>query len=169
MLSRNQRQARARVGLRDRAQYAMHVLIASQLAVAIVLTLALAGGFGTAAAYSTLVGAAIAIVPNYYLAGRLLRRQPRATAIESLRGIYAGELLKIVFTAALFVFTIKLLDVLFALVVAGYVAMVAINWLALLVIDLGEAPRSTPPDVSSSEHGQLEDYRIGIHGTGLTR
>jgi F0F1-type ATP synthase assembly protein I len=67
-----------------------------------------------------------------------------------LRGIYTGELLKIAFTIALFVIAIRLLDVMFLLVVASYLAMVAVNWLALLFIDVGEAPQSPTPGAGSS-------------------
>jgi F0F1-type ATP synthase assembly protein I len=67
-----------------------------------------------------------------------------------LRGIYTGELLKIAFTIALFVIAIRLLAVVFLIVVASYLAMVAINWLALLFIDVGEAPPSATPGAGSS-------------------
>ena len=141
----------------------MHLLIASQLAVALVLSMVLAMGVGPGVAYSALVGSVIAIAPNFFLAGRLLRLRSGATPTESLRGIYAGELLKIVFTTALFVITIEILDVKFAIVAAAYAAMVAINWLALLVLDLSEAPLAAEP-----LQGPMEDHRIHVNGTGFT-
>ena len=127
----------------------MNKLLCAQALASLALTLILAVWLGKTAAYSALVGAIIAIVPNFYLARRLLRRGPGATPSESLRGIYTGELLKIAFTIALFVIAIRLLKVVFLIVVASYLAMVAINWLALLFIDVGEAPRS-PTEVSGS-------------------
>ena len=127
----------------------MNKLLCAQALAALALTLILAVWLGKTAAYSALVGAIIAIVPNFYLARRLLRRGPGATPSESLRGIYTGELLKIAFTIALFVIAIRLLKVVFLIVVASYLAMVAINWLALLFIDVGEAPRS-PTEGSGS-------------------
>ena len=140
MLSWNQRQSGVRGSLRLRAQHTMQLLIACQLVIAITLALVLLMACGTSAAYSALVGTVIAIAPNQYLAGRLRRRRPGASPSESLREIYAGELLKIVFTIALFVIAIRLLDVAFLIVVAGYAVMVGVNWCALLVLDLGEVP-----------------------------
>ena len=67
-----------------------------------------------------------------------------------MRGIYTGELLKIAFTIALFVIAIRLLDVVFLIVVASYLAMVAINWLALLYVDVGEQPQSPTTGAGSS-------------------
>ena len=128
----------------------MNKLLVGQCLAALALTLVLALWPGLAAAYSALVGAFIAIVPNYFLAARLKRRKPGATPSESLRGIYTGELLKIAFTVALFVIAIRLLDVVFLIVVASYLVMVAINWLALLYIDVGEQPRSSTTRAGSS-------------------
>lgn len=125
-------------------------LLAAQSLAAVVLTVILSVWLGKTAAVSALVGTVIAIVPNFYLVRRLLRQGPGATPSESLRGIYAGELLKIAFTIALFVIAIRLLDVVFLIVVASYLAMVAVNWLALLFIDVGEAPRSPTNGAGSS-------------------
>jgi len=128
----------------------MNKLLVGQSLAATALILVLAVWLGKTAAYSALVGSIIAIVPNFYLARRLLRRGPGATPSESLRGIYTGELLKIAFTIALFVIAIRILNVVFLIVVASYLAMVAINWLALLFIDVGEAPQSPTKGTSSS-------------------
>ena len=120
----------------------MFLVIASQLGVGIAIALSLALALGQYAAYSALVGALIGVVPNYYLAGRMLRGKRKATPEESLRGIYIGEYIKIAFTAALFVTAIMLVNVGFLIVVATYIATVAVNWVALLVVDLGESPGS---------------------------
>ena len=128
----------------------MNKLLVGQLLAALALTLVLALWPGLAAAYSAMVGALIAIVPNYFLAARLTRCKPGATPSESLRGIYTGELLKIAFTVALFVIAIRLLDVVFLIVIASYLAMVATNGLALLFIDVGEQPQSPTPNAGSS-------------------
>lgn len=127
----------------------MTVLIGGQLVVAVLAVLVLAIWPGPAVAYSAMVGAVIAILPNWYLASRLARRGPGASPDEALRGIYTGELLKIAFTIALFVIAIRLLDVAFLIVVASYIAMVVVNWAALLFIDLGEAPRVSSAGSSS--------------------
>lgn len=132
----------SRVGLpgalRDRAQGIVVRLLAGQLGVALALAAGLALFAGRDAAYSALVGALIGIVPNYYLAGRMRRRARGATPSAALYSMYTGEFFKIVFTAALFVIAIRLLDVEFLTVLASYCAVVMVNWLALLVVDLGE-------------------------------
>jgi ATP synthase protein I len=133
----------ARGPLRRRAERIVVLLLASQVAVALALALALATWGTGRAAYSALVGALIWIVPNYYLAGRLRRRVRGAAA--ALVGIYTGEFVKIALTAMLFVVAIKLLDVDFLIIVATYAAMVMVNWLALLVVDLGESPSKPTP------------------------
>lgn len=150
MLTSQRPQGVARGPLRERARHAMHKLIVAQSLAAVAITLVLSVWLGKTAAYSALVGAIIAIVPNFYLARRLLGRGPGATPSESLRGIYTGELLKITFTIALFVIAIRLLDVVFLIVVASYLAMAMINWLALLFIDVGEAPQSPTTGAGSS-------------------
>ena len=127
----------------------MNSLLVGQVFAALALALVLAVWASVSAVYSATVGAFIAIVPNYYLAARLMRRKPGATPSESLRGIYTGELLKIAFTIALFVIAIRLLDVVFPIVVASYLAMVAINWLTLLYVDVGEQPPSSTTGAGS--------------------
>ena len=126
--------------LRQRSQRTVFRVIASQLGVGIAIALLLALVLGQYAGYSALVGALIGVVPNYYLAGRMLRGKREATPEESLRSIYIGEYIKITFTAALFVTAIMLLNVGFLIVVATYSATVAVNWVALLVVDLGNLP-----------------------------
>ena len=128
----------------------MNGLLIGQTLAALALVLVVALWSGMGAAYSVLVGTVIAIAPNYYLAARLMRRKPGTTPSESLRGIYTGELLKIAFTIALFVIAIRLLDVMFLTVVASYLVMAAVNWLALLYIDVGEQPRSSTARAGSS-------------------
>jgi ATP synthase protein I len=132
----------ARGSLHQRSRRSVFLMIASQLAVGVGIALSLAIAVGQQAAYSALVGALIGVAPNYYLAGRMMRCGRDATPEESLRGIYIGEFIKIAFTAALFAMAIVLLDVEFLVVVAAYVAVMAVNWVALLVVDLGESPRS---------------------------
>lgn len=155
-------------GLRERARRTILLLIASQLGAAIAAAAVLAGVAGGHAAYSALVGAIIGIAPNYYLAGRMFRYRPGATPAEALRGIYAGELVKLAFTAALFVIAIVLLDVDFLIVVLTYVAMVAVNWLALLVVDLGESPPKATAAQGSQLQERIEEHRISANGSGFS-
>lgn len=124
--------------LLERARLTITRVLTWQLGTALVIAAALALFADQRAAFAAVVGGVIGVVPNCYLAGRMLRRRRSATAEETLRAIYIGEFLKIAFTIALFVIAIKLLNVSFGIVLATYVATVAVNWVALLFVDLGE-------------------------------
>ncbi len=116
-------------------------VVAGQIAVALGISLVLTIAFGTRFGYSALVGAGIGILPSYYLAVRMFKRTKSKSPEQALRGIYVGEGIKVTFTVALFVLAILLLDVELAVVMLTYVAIVAVNWVAIFVADLGESPR----------------------------
>lgn len=116
-------------------------VVAGQIAVALGLSLVLSVAFGSRVGYSALVGAAIGILPSYYLAIRMFKRTQMRSPEQALRGIYLGEGIKIFFTVALFVLAIRALDVELVVVLMTYMAMVAVNWVAIFVADLGESPR----------------------------
>jgi F0F1-type ATP synthase assembly protein I len=120
---------------------ALHV-VAGQIVVALSISLILTMAFGSRFGYSALVGAGIGILPSYYLAVRMFKRTGRSMSPEqALRGIYVGEGIKVTFTVALFVLAVRMLDVELAAVMLTYVAIVAVNWVAVFVADLGESPR----------------------------
>ncbi len=121
-------------------QIALRV-VAGQIAVALFASVAITVAFGSRFGYSALVGAAIGILPSYYLAVRLFRRTQSMSPEQVLRGIYLGEGIKVAFTIALFVVAILVLDVEIGVVLLAYVATVAVNWIAFFVADLGESPR----------------------------
>ena len=116
-------------------------VVAGQIAVALGISLVLTIAFGTRFGYSALVGAGIGILPSYYLAVRMFTRAKSMSPEQALRGIYLGGGIKVTFTVALFVLAILLLDVEFVVVILTYVAVVAVNWVAIFVADLGESPR----------------------------
>ena len=118
-------------------------MVALQLAAALAIAALCALLVGAHTGYSALVGGLISVLPNYYLVGRLTRRQGAATATQSLRAIYLGEFIKIAFTVALFVIAIRLLSIDFLTVVLTYLAMMIVNGFALLVADIGERPRAS--------------------------
>lgn len=122
----------------------MMLLVAGQLGVTVIIAAALMATLGRPAAYAALVGGLVGVVPNYYLALRLLRRRGSASAEAALRHIYVGELIKVAFTAAMFVIAIVVLNANFLIVVLTYIATVAVNWFAFLVADLGERPGVEP-------------------------
>ena len=121
-------------------QIALRV-VAGQIAVALCASVVITAAFGVRFGYSALVGAAIGILPSYYLAVRLFRRTQSMSPEQALRGIYLGEGIKVAFTVALFVVAIRVLDVELVVVLLTYVATVAVNWIAIFVADLGESPR----------------------------
>lgn len=118
----------------------MMQLIAGQLVLALTIAAALRLTLGGAAGYAALVGGLVGVVPNFYLALRMARSGGNAVAEMALRTIYVGELIKIAFTVAMFVIAIVLLDANFLIVVLTYIATVAVNWFAFLLVDLGERP-----------------------------
>lgn len=139
-MTRFVQQQRPSGALRERARRSIMRVIAGQLVVALLMIAGLTMFAGTRTGYSVMVGSLIGLLPNYYFAARLMRRRISATAIQSLREIYTGEVIKIAFTSALFVIAIMLLSIDFLTVVVSYLAMVVVHWLAVLVVDLGEVP-----------------------------
>jgi len=117
-------------------------LLAGQTLVAVTISIVLMVAFGSQVAYAALVGAFIGIVPNWHLADRMLRPNRNVGPEQLLRQIYFGEFIKIAFTVALFVMTIVLLDVSFLVVIGVYLAIVAVNWMLLPIVDLSELPRN---------------------------
>lgn len=117
------------------------LVVAGQIAVALAAALVLTVFLGDRSGYSALVGAGIGILPNYYLAVRLFKRDRPMSAEKALRSLYLGEGIKVVFTVALFVLAMRILDVELLVVALTYAATVAVNWVAVLFADLGESPR----------------------------
>ena len=115
-------------------------VVAGQAAVALCLAAGVAIFFGIRPGYSALVGGGIGILPTYYLAIRMFRRPASMSAEKALRSIYLGEGIKVVFTVALFVIALRLLDVDLVFVGLGYVATIVVNWVAVYKADLGESP-----------------------------
>lgn len=116
-------------------------VVAGQILVALALALTLTIAFSGRSGYSALVGAGIGILPSYYLALRLFKRAPSMSPEGALRGIYLGEAIKVVFTLALFVLAMLMLDVELLVVGLTYLATAAVNWVAVFFVDLGESPR----------------------------
>ncbi len=80
------------------------VLLTLLLQSAVTLVLALAGGlaFDRIAAYSALAGGAAAVLPNSFLAARMLAPSLRNDATRMLRAAWVGEIGKILLTFVIF-------------------------------------------------------------------
>ncbi len=105
-----------------------------QLLVTLGLALALLFA-GVVEAYSALLGGLICVIPNAYLAGRLLMKSGTGDSRVFLQAAFTGEAIKLVLTAALFalVFTnIKPLNVL--ALFAGFIAAISIQWAGLIFL-----------------------------------
>ena len=114
------------------ATKAMFGILAAQLGVG--LLLAAIGGFsaGRTAAYSALTGGMICLLPNTFLALRIIaagmKRDPRAL----VRGMYAGEAGKLMISAMLFIVAFTLVKPLAAgWLFAGFIATQSVMWVAL--------------------------------------
>lgn len=114
------------------AARAMFGILAAQLGVG--LLLAAVGGLyaGRTAAYSGLIGGMICLLPNTFLALRIIaagmKREPRAL----LRGVYAGEAGKMMLSAMLFIVAFTLVRPLApGWLFAGFIATQGVMWVAL--------------------------------------
>ena len=116
-------------------------VVAGQVAIALALATGLALMRDGATGYSALVGAGIGILPTYYFTLRTFRPSTSPqTPGDAVRNLYLGESIKVVFTLALFVLVVLTLEVRLSMVAVGYVATVAVNWIAVYCADLGESP-----------------------------
>ncbi len=93
-----------------------------------------AGAFwfgGLSAAISALTGGSIGIVAGLYQALRMFRVDASQDPEGFMRGVYIGEAVKIVLTAALIVAAIRVLNVQMLPFMIGYIAIYSIYWIAL--------------------------------------
>ncbi len=100
------------------------------LGLALVLLIA-----GVVEAYSALLGGLICVIPNAYLAGRLLMKSGAGDSRVFLRAAFTGEALKLVLTGVLFALVfiyIKPLNVL--ALFAGFIMTICIQWIGLIFI-----------------------------------
>ena len=108
----------------------------AQAGVCMVLAVALWPSFGDTAAVSTLLGGAAAVVPNAFLAARLLA--PSRPVDELLRGAWIGEIGKILLTVLAFGVIFGFVrPIAPAAVFAGFIAAQIVVFGALLVGETG--------------------------------
>ncbi|MCZ6559789.1 MAG: ATP synthase subunit I [Gammaproteobacteria bacterium] len=114
------------------ASKAMFGILAAQLGVSFLL--AVIGGFaaGKTAAYSGLIGGMICVLPNTFLALRILvagfKREPQAL----VSGLYVAEAGKMMLSVMLFIVAFTLVKPLAAgWLFAGFIATQSVMWVAL--------------------------------------
>jgi len=99
------------------------LILLAQAAVALAVALGLALWQGRLAAVSALLGGAIAVVPNAFLAARLLTPGAGSSGKALLKAAWLGEIGKLVLTALLFTIVLVTIRPISALgLFGGYIA-----------------------------------------------
>ena len=109
-------------------------VLAVQMGVGVVLAAVLWGIYGDVAGYSALLGSLVCVIPNAFLALRLVvpRRDPGAAAL--VRAAYIGELGKLALTVLFFSLVFTLVKPLSAAALfAGFIATQLVTLTGLLM------------------------------------
>ena len=86
---------------------------------------------GSASGLSAAIGGSIGIVAGLYQALRMFRVDASKDPAGFMRGVYVGEVVKIILTAALTIAAIKVLNVTMLPFMIGYIAIYVVYWVAL--------------------------------------
>ena len=106
-------------------------VLCAQALIAVVFAIGFGSWSGMELAKSSLLGGAVACLPNLYFGCRIyLARQRNAQGI--LGAFYSGETIKLILTAALFVMVLQIPDVNFLVLLVTYIAVLSVFWFALL-------------------------------------
>ena len=121
----------------------LRVLI-GQIGIGVVLAAALWGLYGPVAGYSALLGSLTCVIPNAFLALRLVvpRRDPGARAL--IRAAYIGELGKLGLTVLMFSIVFVLVRPLSAVALfAGFIAAQLVTFAGFLLRDKAATEETT--------------------------
>jgi len=119
-------------------------VLAGQLVVGAVLAAVLWGFAGSVAGYSALLGSLTCVIPNAFLATRIVlaRRDPGARAL--IRAAYTGELGKLALTVLMFSIVFVTVRPLAAgSLFAGFIAAQLVTFAGLLLRDAGQEELDT--------------------------
>ena len=119
-------------------------VLVGQIGIGAVLAAALWGLYGNAAGYSALLGSLTCVIPNAFLALRLVvpRRDPGAGAL--IRAAYIGELGKLALTVLMFSIVFAMVRPLSAAALfAGFIAAQLMTIAGLLLRDGRETDETT--------------------------
>jgi F0F1-type ATP synthase assembly protein I len=86
---------------------------------------------GSASGLAAATGGSIGIVAGLYQALRMFRVDASKDPAGFMRGVYVGEVVKIILTAALTIAAIRVLDVGMLPFMIGYIANYVVYWVAL--------------------------------------
>jgi len=109
-------------------------LVLAQVGIALAGALVSAVIWGWSTASATLIGAAIGVVTNLYIAVRIFGSSTVRPAEQVLRRFYSAEAMKIALTVGLFALAIGAFRVAFLPLIAGYSLTLVVYWLALLPV-----------------------------------
>ena len=105
-------------------------VLCAQALVALLFAVGFGGWSGLEAAKSSLLGGAVAWLPNLYFGYRIyLARLRNAQGV--LGAFYSGETIKLILTAALFVMVLQIPAVDFLVLLVTYIAVLSVFWFAL--------------------------------------
>jgi ATP synthase protein I len=118
----------------DRRPHPILLLLLTQVATVLAVAAGLALWQGRLAAMSALLGGAIAVIPNAFLAARLLSPRAGASARALLRAAWLGEVGKLLLTALLFAVVLVTMRPISALgLFGGFIAAQLVIFLAPLL------------------------------------
>jgi F0F1-type ATP synthase assembly protein I len=86
---------------------------------------------GSASGLAAATGGSIGIVAGLYQALRMFRVDASKDPAGFMRGVYVGEVVKVILTAALTIAAIKVLNVTMVPFMIGYIAIYVVYWVAL--------------------------------------
>ena len=125
-------------------------VLAGQLVVGTVLAALLWGLIGGVAGYSAMLGSLTCVIPNAFLATRIVlaRRDPGARAL--IRAAYTGEMGKLALTVLMFSFVFVMVRPLAAgALFAGFIAAQLVTFAGFLMRDAGQQEQE-----KSKQHGE---------------
>ena len=101
--------------------------------VALTLVVAAIAGWlgGQGAGVAALTGGSIGIIAGLYQALRMFRVDAGKDSAGFMRGVYIGEIVKILLTIALMIAAIRVLNVEMLPFMIGYIAIYIVYWVAL--------------------------------------
>jgi ATP synthase protein I len=106
-------------------------ILGYQVLIVMVVSLGFAVG-GWQKAFTSALGGLAAFIPNLYFAMRV-NGSSKQEARDILRSFYAGETVKLLLTAALFVLIFQIPSIEIIPLMVGYVSALSVFWFALLM------------------------------------
>ena len=109
-------------------------IVLAQTGIALVLAIVCTAIWGWSTAGAALIGAAIGVVTNLYMAVRIFGGSSVRPAEQVLQRFYSAEAVKIALTIGLFALAIGALGAAFLPLIVGYSLTLVVYWLALLPV-----------------------------------